>query len=57
MQAFVEAVIRRLRSCVDEDVFIPLYPKKLVSFFSHDTVFNHLKNNKTNFEFYHCLLP
>lgn len=31
-QAFVEAVIGRLRSCVDEDVFIPLYPKKSVSF-------------------------
>ncbi|XP_061601300.1 GC-rich sequence DNA-binding factor 2 [Cololabis saira] len=28
VKAFVEAVGRRLRSCVDEDVFIPLYPKK-----------------------------
>ncbi|KAM6943615.1 intron Large complex component GCFC2 [Xenentodon cancila] len=28
VKAFVEAVVRRLRSCVDEDVFIPLYPKK-----------------------------
>lgn len=27
-QALIEAVIARLRSCVDEDVFIPLYPKK-----------------------------
>lgn len=32
IQAFVEAVISRLRSTVDEDVFIPLYPKKSVSF-------------------------
>ncbi|XP_041835433.1 GC-rich sequence DNA-binding factor 2 [Melanotaenia boesemani] len=30
VKAFVEAVARRLRSCVDEDVFIPLYPKKLL---------------------------
>lgn len=30
MQTFKEAVITRLRSCVDEDVFIPLYPKKSV---------------------------
>ncbi|KAM7423888.1 hypothetical protein PAMA_000316 [Pampus argenteus] len=26
----VEAVVGRLRSCVDEDVFIPLYPKKFL---------------------------
>ncbi|XP_061621878.1 GC-rich sequence DNA-binding factor 2 isoform X2 [Phyllopteryx taeniolatus] len=26
----IKAVIGRLRSCVDEDVFIPLYPKKLL---------------------------
>lgn len=31
-QALIEAVTTRLRSCVDEDVFIPLYPKKLVFF-------------------------
>uniref|UniRef100_A0A1A7WUF4 GC-rich sequence DNA-binding factor 2 n=1 Tax=Iconisemion striatum TaxID=60296 RepID=A0A1A7WUF4_9TELE len=30
VKSFIEAVIRRLRSCVDEDVFIPLYPKKLL---------------------------
>ncbi|XP_041652136.1 GC-rich sequence DNA-binding factor 2 [Cheilinus undulatus] len=30
VKAFVEAVTRRLRSCVDEDIFIPLYPKKLL---------------------------
>ncbi|KAM6898191.1 intron Large complex component GCFC2-like [Lycodopsis pacificus] len=30
MQVFKEAVIGRLRSCVDEDVFIPLYPKKFL---------------------------
>nr|XP_019935532.1 PREDICTED: GC-rich sequence DNA-binding factor 2-like [Paralichthys olivaceus] len=28
VKTFIEAVVRRLRSCVDEDVFIPLYPKK-----------------------------
>lgn len=28
LQALIEAVVTRLRSCVDEDVFIPLYPKK-----------------------------
>ncbi|XP_060924151.1 GC-rich sequence DNA-binding factor 2 [Limanda limanda] len=28
VKTFIEAVGRRLRSCVDEDVFIPLYPKK-----------------------------
>uniref|UniRef100_A0A3Q3QDA0 GCF C-terminal domain-containing protein n=1 Tax=Monopterus albus TaxID=43700 RepID=A0A3Q3QDA0_MONAL len=28
VKAFIEAVVRRLRSCVDEDVFIPLYPKR-----------------------------
>uniref|UniRef100_A0A3P9K1B1 GC-rich sequence DNA-binding factor 2 n=1 Tax=Oryzias latipes TaxID=8090 RepID=A0A3P9K1B1_ORYLA len=28
VKGFIEAVIQRLRSCVDEDVFIPLYPKK-----------------------------
>lgn len=32
-QALTEAVIARLRSCVDEDVFIPLYPKKSGFFF------------------------
>lgn len=31
-QAFMESVVGRLRSCVDEDIFIPLYPKKSVSF-------------------------
>ncbi|CAG11024.1 unnamed protein product, partial [Tetraodon nigroviridis] len=30
VKALVEAVIARLRSCVDEDVFIPLYPKKIL---------------------------
>lgn len=30
IQGFIEAVVCRLRSCVDEDVFIPLYPKKYV---------------------------
>uniref|UniRef100_A0A671UVU4 GC-rich sequence DNA-binding factor 2 n=1 Tax=Sparus aurata TaxID=8175 RepID=A0A671UVU4_SPAAU len=30
VKAFVEAVIGRLRSSVDEDVFIPLYPKKVL---------------------------
>uniref|UniRef100_UPI0037E8FD81 intron Large complex component GCFC2 isoform X2 n=1 Tax=Semicossyphus pulcher TaxID=241346 RepID=UPI0037E8FD81 len=30
VKAFIEAVISRLRSCVDEDVFIPIYPKKLL---------------------------
>uniref|UniRef100_A0A674NFA6 GCF C-terminal domain-containing protein n=1 Tax=Takifugu rubripes TaxID=31033 RepID=A0A674NFA6_TAKRU len=30
VKAFVEAVISRLRSTVDEDVFIPLYPKKVL---------------------------
>ncbi|TKS69939.1 DNA-binding factor 2 GC-rich sequence [Collichthys lucidus] len=30
VKAFINAVINRLRSCVDEDVFIPLYPKKLL---------------------------
>ncbi|XP_045887816.1 GC-rich sequence DNA-binding factor 2 [Micropterus dolomieu] len=30
VKAFLEAVIGRLRSCVDEDVFIPLYPKKFL---------------------------
>uniref|UniRef100_A0A3B4T700 GC-rich sequence DNA-binding factor 2 n=1 Tax=Seriola dumerili TaxID=41447 RepID=A0A3B4T700_SERDU len=30
VKAFIEAVVRRLRSCVDEDVFIPLYPKKFL---------------------------
>ncbi|XP_068448150.1 intron Large complex component GCFC2 [Clinocottus analis] len=30
VKAFKEAVIRRLRSCVDEDVFVPLYPKKFL---------------------------
>ncbi|XP_068586473.1 intron Large complex component GCFC2 [Cebidichthys violaceus] len=30
VKAFKEAVISRLRSCVDEDVFIPLYPKKFL---------------------------
>ncbi|XP_066554837.1 intron Large complex component GCFC2 [Amia ocellicauda] len=29
-QAFVNAVVLRLRSSVDEDVFIPIYPKKFV---------------------------
>lgn len=28
IKGFIEAVIQRLRNCVDEDVFIPLYPKK-----------------------------
>ncbi|XP_023150164.1 GC-rich sequence DNA-binding factor 2 [Amphiprion ocellaris] len=30
VKTFIEAVVRKLRSCVDEDVFIPLYPKNLV---------------------------
>ncbi|XP_026148802.1 intron Large complex component GCFC2 isoform X2 [Mastacembelus armatus] len=30
VKALIEAVVRRLRSCVDEDVFIPLYPKKFL---------------------------
>lgn len=30
VKEFIDAVVRRLRSCVDEDVFIPLYPKKLL---------------------------
>ncbi|CAN9506940.1 unnamed protein product [Ophioblennius macclurei] len=30
VKAFVEAVVRRLRSCVDEDIFIPLYPRKFL---------------------------
>ncbi|XP_047437161.1 GC-rich sequence DNA-binding factor 2 [Mugil cephalus] len=30
VKAFTEAVVRRLRSCVDEDVFVPLYPKKFL---------------------------
>ncbi|XP_029353309.1 intron Large complex component GCFC2 isoform X2 [Echeneis naucrates] len=30
VKAFIETVVRRLRSCVDEDVFIPLYPKKFL---------------------------
>uniref|UniRef100_A0AAQ4QM91 GCF C-terminal domain-containing protein n=1 Tax=Gasterosteus aculeatus aculeatus TaxID=481459 RepID=A0AAQ4QM91_GASAC len=30
VKTFKEAVISRLRSCVDEDVFIPLYPKKFL---------------------------
>ncbi|XP_029001280.1 GC-rich sequence DNA-binding factor 2 [Betta splendens] len=30
VKTFMEAVVRRLRSCVDEDVFVPLYPKKFL---------------------------
>uniref|UniRef100_A0A3P8RZU3 GC-rich sequence DNA-binding factor 2 n=1 Tax=Amphiprion percula TaxID=161767 RepID=A0A3P8RZU3_AMPPE len=30
VKTFIEAVVRKLRSRVDEDVFIPLYPKNLV---------------------------
>lgn len=30
VKAFVEAVVSQLRSCVDEDIFIPLYPKKFL---------------------------
>ncbi|XP_069549836.1 LOW QUALITY PROTEIN: intron Large complex component GCFC2 [Brachyistius frenatus] len=30
VKTFMEAVVRRLRSFVDEDVFIPLYPKKFL---------------------------
>ncbi|XP_012736992.2 GC-rich sequence DNA-binding factor 2 isoform X2 [Fundulus heteroclitus] len=30
VKGFIDAVVRRLRSYVDEDVFIPLYPKKLL---------------------------
>ncbi|XP_039866839.1 GC-rich sequence DNA-binding factor 2 [Simochromis diagramma] len=30
VKAFTEALVRRLRSCVDEEVFIPLYPKKFL---------------------------
>lgn len=29
-QALIQAVITRFMTCVDEDVFIPLYPKKSV---------------------------
>ncbi|XP_075906137.1 intron Large complex component GCFC2 [Nelusetta ayraudi] len=31
VKAFLESVLGRLRSCVDEDVFIPLYPSKFLS--------------------------
>ncbi|XP_056134633.1 GC-rich sequence DNA-binding factor 2 isoform X2 [Lampris incognitus] len=30
VKVFLEAVVCKLRSCVDEDVFIPLYPKKFL---------------------------
>uniref|UniRef100_A0A3Q2PW63 GC-rich sequence DNA-binding factor 2 n=1 Tax=Fundulus heteroclitus TaxID=8078 RepID=A0A3Q2PW63_FUNHE len=30
VKGFIDAVVHRLRSYVDEDVFIPLYPKKLL---------------------------
>ncbi|XP_070685683.1 intron Large complex component GCFC2 [Pempheris klunzingeri] len=30
IKTFIESVISRLRSCVDEDVFIPLYPRKFL---------------------------
>ncbi|XP_017274135.1 GC-rich sequence DNA-binding factor 2 isoform X2 [Kryptolebias marmoratus] len=30
VKGLIEAVVSRLRSCVDEDVFIPLYPKKFL---------------------------
>ncbi|XP_029953855.1 intron Large complex component GCFC2 isoform X2 [Salarias fasciatus] len=30
VKGFIEAVVRRLRDCVDEDIFIPLYPKKFL---------------------------
>ncbi|XP_067448459.1 GC-rich sequence DNA-binding factor 2 [Thunnus thynnus] len=30
VKALIEAVVGRLRSCVDEDIFIPLYPKKFL---------------------------
>ncbi|XP_005158788.1 intron Large complex component GCFC2 isoform X1 [Danio rerio] len=30
VKAFVEAVIQRLRTAVDDDVFVPLYPKKFL---------------------------
>ncbi|XP_058606435.1 GC-rich sequence DNA-binding factor 2 isoform X2 [Onychostoma macrolepis] len=30
VKAFVEAIIQRLRSAVDNDVFVPLYPKKFL---------------------------
>ncbi|XP_036398546.1 GC-rich sequence DNA-binding factor 2 [Megalops cyprinoides] len=30
VKAFVEAVVARMRSAVDEDVFIPLYPKRFL---------------------------
>ncbi|XP_072236453.1 intron Large complex component GCFC2 isoform X2 [Leuresthes tenuis] len=30
VKALIEAVVRRLRSCVDEEVFVPLYPRKLL---------------------------
>ncbi|XP_062277438.1 GC-rich sequence DNA-binding factor 2 isoform X2 [Scomber scombrus] len=30
VKALIEAVVGRLRSCVDEEVFIPLYPKKFL---------------------------
>lgn len=30
VKTFIEAVVNKLRSCVDEDIFIPLYPKNLL---------------------------
>lgn len=30
VKAFIDAVSSRLRSCVDEDIFIPLYPKRFL---------------------------
>uniref|UniRef100_A0A8C6V5Q6 GC-rich sequence DNA-binding factor 2 n=1 Tax=Neogobius melanostomus TaxID=47308 RepID=A0A8C6V5Q6_9GOBI len=30
VKAFIEAVATRLRDCVDEDIFIPIYPKRLL---------------------------
>ncbi|KAM9817226.1 intron Large complex component GCFC2 [Neosynchiropus ocellatus] len=30
VKTFIEAVTSRLRGCVDEDIFIPLYPKKFL---------------------------
>lgn len=30
VKAFIDVVVSRLRSCVDEDIFIPLYPKRFL---------------------------
>lgn len=30
VKAFIDAVVSRLRACVDEDIFIPIYPKRFL---------------------------